>query len=304
MTPRCARAAGAVLATAALGCGSNGGNLYSLPVGDDDGGGGSFAGSDATASGAFDAHIEQNHVTVTIVTLSCAGRCADVEAVATGGQPPYTFAWDDGSASASRQVCPASSTSYFVKVTDTATVGELARAAQTVQVPLTADVIACLDAGAREAGASGDGGSGDGGLCDNGAGVTLPAELTPDINDNTETYFAGGASLPAGRYRISYVSGCIRYDPTIYFWAVNGTFNFEYWLAGATTTDGIQVAPGIVSLGGDLNFDDCVAMSQGLFADITFAGGKLGIYNNDFKPGDNLPGTSGNPTWRLDRLCP
>ena len=57
-------------------------------------------------------------------------------------------------------------------------------------------------------------------------------------------------------------------------------------------------------LAGDTNFDDCVAMSQGLFADITFAGGKLGIYNNDFKPEDNVAGTGGNPTWRLDRLCP
>jgi hypothetical protein len=42
--------------------------------------------------------------------------------------------------------------------------------------------------------------------------------------------------------------------------------------------------------------DDCVATSQGLSADITFAGGKLGIYNNDFKPEDNVPGTGGNPT--------
>jgi hypothetical protein len=299
VTPRSALLTGVLLSISAVGCGSSGGNLYSLPVGDDDGGGGSFAGTDATASGAFDAHIEQNHVMVTIVTVSCAGRCADVEAVATGGQPPYTFAWDDGSTSASRQVCPASSTNYFVKVTDTATVGELARAAQTVQVPLTADVLACPEGGKPEAGASGDGG-----LCDDGAGVTLPVDLTPDIDDNAETYFAGGASLPAGRYRISYVNGCIRYDPTIYFWAVNGSFNFEYWIAGATTSDGIQVAPGVVSLAGDTSFDDCVATSQGLSADITFAGGKLGIYNNDFKPEDNVPGTGGNPTWRLDRLCP
>jgi hypothetical protein len=299
MTPSFARAAGVLLAMAAVACGSNGGDLYSLPVsGDDEGGGGTFPGSDA-ASGAFDASIEQNHVTVKIVRLSCAGPCADVEAVATGGQPPYTFVWDDGSTSASRQLCPASSTSYFVKVTDTATVGELAQAAQTVQVPLTADVIACPDGGATEAGASGDGG-----ICDDGAGVTLPVDLTPDINDNAETYFAGGASLPAGQYRVSYVSGCIRYDPTIYFWAVNGGITFEYWIAGATSADEIQVAPGVVSLAGDTSFDDCVATSEGLFADITFAGGKLGIFNNDFKPADNVPGTGGNPTWRLDRLCP
>jgi hypothetical protein len=62
-------------------------------------------------------------------------------------------------------------------------------------------------------------------------------------------------------------------DPTRYFWAVNGSFNFEYWIAGATTSDGIQV---VVSLAGDTSFDDRATTSQGLFADITFAGGKLG----------------------------
>ncbi len=56
-----------------------------MPVGSDDGGGSSFAGGDATASGALDASIDENHVTVTIVTLRCAGDCADVQAVATAG---------------------------------------------------------------------------------------------------------------------------------------------------------------------------------------------------------------------------
>ncbi len=134
------------LAAAALGCGG-GGNAYSLPVGSDDAGGGSFLGDDAGSTGTFDAHIEENHITVTIVTLTCAGDCASVEAVATGGHPPYTFAWDDGSTSASRMVCPTSSTRYAVKVTDTGSSGELTRPAQTVQVPLTADVLACPDGG-------------------------------------------------------------------------------------------------------------------------------------------------------------
>jgi hypothetical protein len=107
----------------------------------------SLGSGDASASAALDAHIEQNRVTITFVTLICTGPCADVVAVPTGGQAPYTFAWDNGSTSAARHVCPTSSTNYSVKVTDTGTFGELARPPETVQVPLTANVIACPDGG-------------------------------------------------------------------------------------------------------------------------------------------------------------
>jgi hypothetical protein len=146
---------GLLVSTLNLGCG-NRGSSDSLSVGSDDIDGGSFAEGDATASSALDASIEENHVTVTIVTLSCAGDCADVQVVATGGHPPYTFAWDDGSTTASRHVCPTSDASYHVKVSDTATTGEFPRAAQSVQVPLTADVLACPDGGSAEAGRGGD----------------------------------------------------------------------------------------------------------------------------------------------------
>lgn len=108
---------------------------------------GSFAGGDGSTSGPLEASIEQDHVVVTFVTLSCAGECAAVQAVASGGHPPYTYAWDDGTTSASRQVCPTASTSYGVQVTDTGSTGEFARPAETVHVPLTADVLACPDGG-------------------------------------------------------------------------------------------------------------------------------------------------------------
>jgi hypothetical protein len=91
-------------------------------------------------------------MTVTFVTLRCAGSCADVEAVATGGNPPYDFSWEDGTTSATRQVCPTSSTRYSVTVSDTGTTGELGQPSQTVQVPLSADVIACPDGGALDGG--------------------------------------------------------------------------------------------------------------------------------------------------------
>jgi hypothetical protein len=84
--PRRARTAALLLAAVAAGCGSTK-DGYSLPVGSDDGGNGTFGG-DAGADGtlaALAAHIEENHVAVTIVTVGCSGACADVEAVATGG---------------------------------------------------------------------------------------------------------------------------------------------------------------------------------------------------------------------------
>jgi hypothetical protein len=150
MTPRHARFAGLLPVALALGCGDG---RNSLEVGSDDGG--LFSMGDASSPGALDAHIEQNHVAVTFVTLACTGSCADVVAVPTGGYPPYTFKWENGSTSATRHVCPTASTSYDVKVTDTGTSGELARPAEMVQVPLAAEVLACPDAGISDASADG-----------------------------------------------------------------------------------------------------------------------------------------------------
>ena len=63
------------------------GNGYSLPVGADDGGGGEFAGDGASGAGPLDAFIQEGRVTVKFVTIGCAGPCASVKAVATGGHP-------------------------------------------------------------------------------------------------------------------------------------------------------------------------------------------------------------------------
>jgi hypothetical protein len=145
----------AVVAT--VGCGGAGGRNAGLPGaadpgGEDDGGGG-FTGSDASA--AFDAYIRVGHVAVTFLTLSCSNGCADVEAVPIGGNRPYTFAWDNGSTSATRHVCPASTTAFHVDVTDTATTGEFPTPAETVRASLTANVIACPEAGLPDAGVTG-----------------------------------------------------------------------------------------------------------------------------------------------------
>jgi len=132
-------------------CGSSEGPVLSgAGPGGDDAGPVFEPGSDAGGGAAFDAYVEQNQVAVTFVTLSCSGDCAAVQAVGTGGHPPYTFEWDDGSTTAARRVCPTSSTKYSVKVTDTGTSGEFARAPETVQRSVTADVVACPDGGGAE----------------------------------------------------------------------------------------------------------------------------------------------------------
>ena len=167
---------------------------------------------------------------------------------------------------------------------------------KTVRAPLTADVVECPDGGPPP--------PHDAGSCDV---VTPLEELTPDIF-GTPAYFSGATSLPAGRYRIAYVDGCMKYDAN-WAWTVQGAPNFQFVLIGASTTNVLGVLPGTVAtiafgVTGYLNFDDCTAANRALPPlDFDFAGGKLGLWQNDWAPGDNLPGAR-NPTWRLSRLEP
>jgi hypothetical protein len=151
------RVSGVLAVALVTGCGSRGAGADSLDVGMDDSGG-QFVGDDATTAGALGAYVEQNRIKVTFVTVSCSGTCPTVEAVGTGGKPPYTFAWSDGLKTSTREVCPASTTRYQVTVTDTATTGEFATSAASAQASLTADVLACPDggAGSADAGPSGE----------------------------------------------------------------------------------------------------------------------------------------------------
>lgn len=50
--------------------------------------------------------------------LECGTQCLQVDARAEGGSPPYAFVWADGAATASRQLCPDSSQTYQVQVSD------------------------------------------------------------------------------------------------------------------------------------------------------------------------------------------
>jgi hypothetical protein len=123
----------------------------SLDGGDDAGGFTSPASDASGAQGGFDANVAQGKLAVKLVTLSCSGDCATVQAVGTGGSPPYSYEWEDGSTSAVRQLCPKAATAYAVNVTDTGEAGEIPGPPQTAKASVTADVLACPDAGAVDA---------------------------------------------------------------------------------------------------------------------------------------------------------
>jgi hypothetical protein len=269
MTPRCAQFAGLLSVALALSCGSRGQN--SLDVGSDEGGPSLSFGSDLDASGqtAFDAHIEQNHVTVTFVTLGCTGRCADVVAVPTGGHAPYAFKWEDGSTSASRQVCPTSSTSYVVAVTDTGTSGELGRSAETVHVPLEAKVIACPDGGTApaDAGAPYDAGPA---LLLNQTSFQPFTGITVGVRQGSTTIYwadwqstgsgtvSGVLSPPSGPIQVTFTGGDI--------YGAQTSAGTSYWTPAATyisqTVANAPPGPGLIEINGGASQADALTFSE------------------------------------------
>lgn len=124
-------------------------------------------GSLPSSDNALEVEIQHDTLAVELITLRCAGDCAEVEAVASGGHEPYTFAWDDGPAGATRMLCPEQTRSFGVEVTDTAIeADELGYEAQTARAEVTAEVLRCAE---------------DGGLppieSDCGPGATAPLQL-------------------------------------------------------------------------------------------------------------------------------
>jgi len=99
--------------------------------------------------------IEREAVAVEIVTVQCAGECVDVEAVARGGFPPYAYAWEDGSTDPTRRLCPRATTPFTVAATDSGLDSpEFQLKPSTAKSTVTAEVLACADAGARPDGGS------------------------------------------------------------------------------------------------------------------------------------------------------
>ena len=120
------------------------------------------------------------------------------------------------------------------------------------------------------------------------------------------TWWNGGAAVPAGHYRVTYVDGCMKYSSS-QGWAVNAYANGPDTLYVATTTGtGFAPAPGTVGFlpnqGGFASFDACVAANQANDAPFEFdyGGGPLGLWLADNPYTDNVAGENGrNPTYRL-----
>lgn len=285
------------------GSGGAGGNGGAGAVGNPSGSGGA-AGAVSPETTALSVAIEDlEGLELELITLRCAGDCADVVAVARGGHAPYRFTWEDGSTDAERTVCLDSSTTLEVSVTDTGfEADEFSYTARTVAKELSAEVLDCSDGGVPPPPDAGD--------CEpveyDEEGIDL-GEVTPDIFSNEPSFFAGGESLPPGAYSVRYVDGCLRYDPTIYFWAVNGFDTFRYLLiANYVGQDEPAPAPVNDDLFGAATYDECIELSQAQGGGHLFEheGGPIGIYNNDFNPSDNTPGEGRNPTFTLARhLC-
>ena len=120
--------------------------------------------------------------------------------------------------------------------------------------------------------------------------------------------FAGGKPLPAGRYVLTWVDGCMRYSGN-QGWTVNAYASSSPY--GFTLVDGagqvLLTPPGTSGVfpgqGAYATFPECVAANARRDAPIVFdfAGGPLGVHLVDDPYTDNEGGPEGrNPTWRLD----
>ncbi len=135
--------------------------------------------------------------------------------------------------------------------------------------------------------------------------------VVSDISGNVVSW-NGGAALPAGHYRVTYVDGCMKYS-TAQDWSVNAYAGNagpdEFWIVSGSSQNRIVSPPGtigfVVSSGGFATFDECVQAneaSEPLTFD--FAGGPLGVWLADSPYTDNVAGKDNrNPTWRLSS-CP
>jgi hypothetical protein len=158
-----------------------------------------------------------------------------------------------------------------------------------VTAPLTANVLSCpVDGGTEDAGG--------GALCATGD------TAVGDPLGGMVTYFRQGAVVPAGRYRVSYLDGCMRFGEPV-GWTIQNQLPVSWFLVLDTAANVVGTLPGVTGLGYE-NFDDCVVESlRSPPLEVDFAGGKLGVVMVDFPLTDNIEGLNGrNPTWCLTPL--
>jgi hypothetical protein len=189
-----------------------------------------------------------------------------------------------------------------------------------LDAPVPLNVGSWPDASALRDG--GEDGSNEGGSDDSGAGVDASADAPIDAPAPCATGtvvgdvfgqtvdFANGAALPAGRYRVTYVDGCMKYSSS-QGWTVNayslgaGTPDHWWFVAGGQPVTDV-IPPGTVGYlpgaGAYGSFDACVQASLALPpVELTITGGPLGVWLQDDPYGDNVPGPNGrSPTWKIE----
>ncbi len=136
-----------------------------------------------------------------------------------------------------------------------------------------------VDASTREdAGAPDDAGCAASDACASDAG-SFASELLTVFPGPTTSFFAGGAALPAGEYRITYEDGC--WKSGVVAWTVN--LGLEgYFVVAGEPAEPVVMAPGTVGtfagLGAFSSYTECVAANLGQPAvTFNFAGGRLGL---------------------------
>jgi hypothetical protein len=163
------------------------------------------------------------------------------------------------------------------------------------ETPLEASFDGGVDADARSPGDSMV-------LCDAG---TVVGDVFGQVR-----YFAGGSTLPAGHYRVTYIDGCMKYSSgqgwTVQAYGPGSPAGSDaWWLVGSTTAAKIIMPPGtvgyLVGEGAYASFDDCVTANLELPpVEFDFEGGKIGLWVEDSPYSDNVPGPGGrSPTWHL-----
>jgi hypothetical protein len=179
-----------------------------------------------------------------------------------------------------------------------------------------ADVVSPVDAGPSED-ASAPVDANEDATCDFGSAINYATQSSLSLFGEI-TYYAGGAVLPAGHYRVTYVDGCMKYASSGQDWTIHAYADGhdDFWL-GTAAGDMLVMPPGTIGYSADpsqngggafVQFDDCVAANKLLApVEFDFAGGQLGAWNNDSNPGDNVAGVSDdggidNPQWSLTLL--
>jgi hypothetical protein len=143
------------------------------------------------------------------------------------------------------------------------------------------------------------------GTCDLPEGVSLPEEISAEVRGDglaPIVYYAGGAPLPRGRYRVSYVKGCFSCCVTLLD---------NFWLVGEDIFSLIATLPGGSAEGLDIPPVASCPVVNAPYPELEFefAGGKLGVWLSDAVAIENIDGDGEggpNPTWRLTLLeaCP